>query len=315
MGNQQIKEKLVEYIRADKEKKVKDLLLKKRCYLNEIVVTKNNFTPLMCCAYYNSVKSLNVLLELLVNYKLKEPNRGDSILHIACERNNIKIIKEILGKNLVNINELNAYEMTCLDIAVVNRSYNTVVLLVNEYYMKLKSIDDYKNYLLLLNLLNFKIELFLEHVNKNTPFENTPSFLYKIDKNGNNKKEDVEKDKISKEDLSFPPKIGQNSNKSRKTKYDKSYEISHTTDVVFIDVLDKNKCYKDNSNKLVSPRNNNIVEEKLDTSTTSNNSLTINLERFKSNNSSFDNNNKIDSFNKVNRRTSDLSGELFSNEN
>lgn len=181
MGQKEFKNKLFESIKNDNYQKVKTILLNHRKLLNDFINPNKDYTPIMCCAYYNSVDALNVLIDLLANHKLKEPTCGNSILHIACERNNLKIIKEIIGKGLVDIAELNAYEMNCLDSALVNRAYSTCHYLINIQKMQFKPIEDYKKYIALLKLLDFKIELFIDCIKRNTPFEDTPSFLYKSD--------------------------------------------------------------------------------------------------------------------------------------
>lgn len=178
MGARQIKEKLVEYIKGDKETKVKEILLKHRNLLNAFITQNNDLTPSMCCAYYNSEKSLNAMIELIANFQIKEPKLGNSILHIAASRNNLKVLKEIIGKNLAEKNELNAFEMNCLDMAVVNRAYITSYYLVHTENMILKSEDEYKKFIQLLGLSNFKIKQYLYHIENRTRFEQTPSFLY-----------------------------------------------------------------------------------------------------------------------------------------
>jgi hypothetical protein len=178
MGPRQVKDKLVEYIKSDKEQKVKEILLKHRGLLNAFINQNNDLTPSMCCAYYNSDKSLNVMIELLANFQLKEPKLGNSLIHIAAFRNNLKVLKEIIGKGLIDTSNLNAYEMNCLDLAVVNRAYITSYYLVHSENMSLKSEEEYKKYVQLLGLSNFKIKQFLYHIENKTRFEQTPSFLF-----------------------------------------------------------------------------------------------------------------------------------------
>ena len=180
MGQQQLSLKLFEYLKGDNSKKVKQILLENRSLLNDLISKELELTPIMVCAMFDSVKCFNVLLDLCVNTKLKHPTIGNTILHIAAERDNLKMVKEILGKDVIEKEALNAYEMTALDCAVLKRSYHVSLYLVHEKEMKLKSIEEYKNLMLLLDVTNFQLESYIENIANNIPFSKAPPFLYKV---------------------------------------------------------------------------------------------------------------------------------------
>ena len=84
MGNK-INDKLFEYIKADQEEKVKHILLNHRDLLNTYINKSEDYTPLMCAAFFNSCKTLTSLLSLLPNIKIKQAKKGNSITHIAAK--------------------------------------------------------------------------------------------------------------------------------------------------------------------------------------------------------------------------------------
>ena len=60
-------------INADNAVKTKDILLKNRVLLNQYINKTEDMTPLMLCAKYDSVKCLDVMIDLLANIKIKHP--------------------------------------------------------------------------------------------------------------------------------------------------------------------------------------------------------------------------------------------------
>lgn len=180
MGQTTIKKKLEECISADNAIKTKDILLKNRVLLNQYINKSEDMTPLMLCAKYNSSKCLDVLIELLANTKIRHSKKGDGIIHIASERDNVKILNNIIGKGIEDKNLLNAYEMNCLDSAIINRCYLSACYLVHQQQMTLRPFEEYANMMNLLGIKEFRLGLFIECVKDNIPLENTPSFLYKV---------------------------------------------------------------------------------------------------------------------------------------
>lgn len=180
MGQTTIKRKLEDCINADNAVKTKDILLKNRVLLNQYINKTEDMTPLMLCAKYDSVKCLDVMIDLLANIKIKHSKKGDGIIHIASERDNVKVLKQIIGKGIEDKNLLNAYEMNCLDSAIINRSYLSSCYLVHQQQMTLRPFEEYANMMNLLGIKEFKLGLFIQCVNDNVLLENTPSFLYKI---------------------------------------------------------------------------------------------------------------------------------------
>lgn len=179
MGNK-LESTLYEAIKADNATKVKRILTEHRQLLNSYINHSKDYTPIMCSAFFNSINSFNLLLELLASTKLKQANKGNSLSHIAAERNNLKILKEIFGKGICEVNELNAFEMNVLDCAVSYRAYEVAFFLVKSKGMELKDEEHYLQFIKVLNIEMFNLPLFLQSLKDSIPFSETPSFLISV---------------------------------------------------------------------------------------------------------------------------------------
>ena len=185
MGQKQIEAKLIESIRADKSEKVKEIILKHQGQvINSYVDKTKNFTPLMFCAYFDSISTFKQLLELGATWKHKHFEIGNTLIHIAAGRGNIRFLKEIYSTLKddpnFNINEINAYEMTCLDYAIIKKQYITCFYLVHELKMEIKKYEEYVKMIYNLNLPEFNVKKFINYLTNEIPFEKTPSFLFEV---------------------------------------------------------------------------------------------------------------------------------------
>lgn len=172
--------KLFEAIKADKADKVKNMIQTNLLLLDSFINASKDHTPLMCAAFFNSCNSLDVLVKMNANLNLKQSEKGNNIGHIAAERNNLKILKIIISKNLIDLRELNSLDMNILDSAIIRRSYDTALYLVNSNKLSLKPEKTYSLLIKDLRYESFKLNQFLKCIKENVAPKDAPSFLYKV---------------------------------------------------------------------------------------------------------------------------------------
>lgn len=172
--------KLFEAIKADKVDKVRLLIQGNYQLLDSYINVSNDHTPLMCAAFFNACNSLEELVNMKANLNLKQAQKGNNIGHIAAERNNLKILKLIVSKKLIDLQDLNSLDMTILDSAVVKRSYDSALYLVNSNYLCLKSEKEYEILIKDLGYEPFRLAQFLICIKENIAPRDAPSFLYKV---------------------------------------------------------------------------------------------------------------------------------------
>lgn len=139
-----------------KNNNISKILINNKMNLNDTKDIK--LTPLHYASYYGLVKITELLLNQLVNDKIKTKKEGVTTLYLACKKGNFEIAKILLNKNGNIINSAKLDNKTSLHFLVINSSITKKILLTNKAATYIK--DNHNNTTSKLSLIYDREDIF-----------------------------------------------------------------------------------------------------------------------------------------------------------
>ena len=94
---------------------------------------KNGNNVLHTCIFYDDVNRFYISsLNIFNNAK---NNKGNTALHLACARGDVFFVEMIINKSNINIHEVNNDGNTPLDVAILFKHKEIIILLVTYFYV------------------------------------------------------------------------------------------------------------------------------------------------------------------------------------
>lgn len=174
MGTTSLKESIINALKSDNLDKIKTID-SRRPFVKDEEISKNR-TAIVLCSYFDAKNCLAYFISKGYDVNIPDKEDNSTPLIIASKFGYTNIIKELLANGCTTDN-VNAYGLNAIDIAVIRGNYDTCMLLVNSTDLKPeKTLENYKALNQTLNYPLFNMDLFYQCLSDRIPVEEVPSF-------------------------------------------------------------------------------------------------------------------------------------------
>ena len=176
MGKTNSKDALLNAMRADDEKSIRDLITAEISLKNDYINKNDDHTAVCMACYFGSLVSIKILTEAGSDINKPEKKEGSTPLIIAAKRNH-KSIVEFLLANQADARHRNNHNLNDLDYAIIHGNYEIAFKIKsNQSDLILKPLDEYIENNLKMKVPCFNIPLFYQSLCDNVEPGSTPPF-------------------------------------------------------------------------------------------------------------------------------------------
>jgi len=111
---------------------------------------------------------------------IKKPTDGTNGLIVAVKRNNFDSALILLEKG-ADINMRNQFGLTAFDYSILYSNYEISLHFKQKFNPEVRDMEFYLEHRAVIKAPLFNIKLFLENLNENVPFNETPSFKLTVE--------------------------------------------------------------------------------------------------------------------------------------
>ena len=111
---------------------------------------------------------------------IKKRTDGTNGLIIAVKRNNFESALILIEKG-ADINMRNQFGLTAFDYSIMYSNYEISLYFKQKFNPEIRDMEFYLEHRTVINSPLFNIKLYLDNLNQNVPFDDTPSFKLTVD--------------------------------------------------------------------------------------------------------------------------------------
>jgi ankyrin repeat protein len=111
---------------------------------------------------------------------IKKPTDGTNALIVAVKRNNFDSVLILLERG-ADVNIRNENGLTAFDYSILYSNYEICLYLNKKYNLEVRDMEFYLEHRSVIKAPLFNVKLFLENLNQNVPFNETPSFKLSVE--------------------------------------------------------------------------------------------------------------------------------------
>ena len=111
---------------------------------------------------------------------IKKTTDGTNGLIVAVKRNNFESALILLEKG-ADINMRNQFGLTAFDYSIMYSNYEISLYFKQKFNPEIRDMEFYLEHRTVINSPLFNIKLYLDNLNEDVPFDDTPSFKLTVD--------------------------------------------------------------------------------------------------------------------------------------